>query len=259
MFVALLAFGSYLLLGSDATVEHNINTTAHESVELLCSMNTSPASLQNLRFYWQDERKYVLYSFNEGKEMPEHINELYRDRITTFPQEMIRGNISIRVKSITLEDNKRVFEAFAEISDPRGIFQFRKICTITLHVAVPYINVSLAVNEETRTAVCSAQRGFPEPLVKWSLHFLSNNSQCLVASSGVTTRAVQDPQDHLYSFSSTIGVQRGLYQSVTCFIHNPTLNVTLNATRTLNKGEAQRSVPGRAVALTVAVVVLLAR
>uniref|UniRef100_A0A3Q3JHE4 Ig-like domain-containing protein n=1 Tax=Monopterus albus TaxID=43700 RepID=A0A3Q3JHE4_MONAL len=179
--------------GSDATVEHNINTTAHESVELLCSMNTSPASLQNLRFYWQDERKYVLYSFNEGKEMPEHINELYRDRITTFPQEMIRGNISIRVKSITLEDNKRVFEAFAEISDPRGIFQFRKICTITLH--------------------------------------------CLVASSGVTTRAVQDPQDHLYSFSSTIGVQRGLYQSVTCFIHNPTLNVTLNATRTLNKGK----------------------
>ncbi|XP_044073806.1 CD276 antigen homolog [Siniperca chuatsi] len=260
MFIVLVAY--FLLLVPDATVVLDVNTTVGESTVLPCIlMTTTPTDLKTLRFYWQDERNYVLYSFNEGKEMPEHVNKLYRGRITAFPQDMIRGNISVKVKNLTLEDNQNVFQVFAAIFDTgstrRYSLEHRKICHITFHVAVPYKSVSLAVNEETMTAVCTTQRGFPEPLVKWRLQHLSDNSQYFLDPRDVNTTAVQDPKDQLYNFSSTIDIPGGRYRSVTCFIHNPTLNVTLITTHILNKGEAERSLPGWAIGLLVATVVLL--
>ncbi|XP_045910471.1 CD276 antigen homolog [Micropterus dolomieu] len=256
MFIVLVAY--FLLLVADATVVLDVNTTVGESTVLPCFLKTPTLTdLKNLRFYWQDEGKCVLYSFNEGKEMPEHVNELYRDRITAFQQDMIRGNISVKVKNITLKDNQKVFHVFAAVFDSEGIRRYilehRKICQITLHVAVPYKNVSLTVNKETMTAVCTTQRGFPEPLVKWRL---SDKSQHLVDLRDVHTTAVQDPKDQLYSFCSTIDIHGG--RSVTCLIHNPTLNVTLIATHVLNKGEAERSLPGWAFGLVVAAAVLKA-
>ncbi|KAG8000864.1 hypothetical protein GBF38_018135, partial [Nibea albiflora] len=112
--------------------------------------------------------------------------------------------------------------------------------TVALDVnttVVPYTNVSLAVNEETMTAVCTTQGGFPKALVEWRLEYLSNNSQHFVDPGDVDITAVQDRENHLYSIRSSIDISGGLYRSVICLFHNPTLNVAVNATHVLNKGK----------------------
>ncbi|XP_037644759.1 T-lymphocyte activation antigen CD86-like [Sebastes umbrosus] len=257
MFSVLVAY--FLLLVSDATVVLDVNTTVGESTVLPCNLAV-PATigLRNLRFSWQDERKYVLYSFNRGRERPEYVNGLYRGRVTAFPRDMIVGNISVTLQNITLEDNQKVFQAYAAVLDSGGtggyILPLREICQITLHVAVAYERINLAVNEDTRTAVCT-HRGFPKPLLTWRLQNLSDPQHFLDARD-VHTTAVQDPQDHLYSIRSTADISGGPYRSIICLIHNPTLNVTLNTTHILNKGGAERSLPGRTAVLILAAVVL---
>lgn len=98
-------------------------------------MTPTPIGLNNLRFYWQDEGKYVLYSFNKGEEKPAHVKERYQARVTAFPQDMIRGNISVKLRNVTLKDNQKVFQAFAPVSDSRRKPIVTPICQITLHVA----------------------------------------------------------------------------------------------------------------------------
>ncbi|KAF1382195.1 hypothetical protein PFLUV_G00141120 [Perca fluviatilis] len=258
----IISVACFLLLGSDVTGVLYVNTTVGESTVLPCNlMLPATTDLKHLRFYWQDEREQVLYSFNEGKEMPEHVNKLYRDRITAFPQDMTGGNISVKFEYPTLEDNHRVFRVFGAVFDSRGTKRFiighSEICQLTLHVAVPYEHISLTVNEETMTAVCTTRRGFPEPLVEWRLQNHSDNTQHLLDPQDVNTTAAPDPQDHLYSLTSTIVIPGGPYQSVACLVHNPTLNVTLIATHVLNKGEAERSRLSLAGALMVAAAAVL--
>lgn len=223
-----------LLLVSDATLVPDVNATVGDSVVLQCNVNTNPTEPWNPRFYWQDDKNAVLYTFNEGRAVEEHVTGLYRHRITAFPQDMRTGNISVKLKNVTLEDNSRIFKAFAAVSKSE---RHKLICERNLHVAVPYRKLSLAVNEETMTAVCNSQKGFPAPLVQWRLHF-SNNSYNVIDSRDTNNTVMKDLHDKLYSSTSTIHIPEGPYQSVTCFSYNPTIRMTLNTTYILNKGAA---------------------
>ncbi|XP_008302884.1 butyrophilin-like protein 2 [Stegastes partitus] len=255
MFVLVACCLLLALSVSDGTLVHDINATVGDSALLQCSANMYPTELRNLRFYWQDDRNVVLYSFKEGRAMAEHANELYLHRITAFPQDMKTGNVSVKLKNLTLEDNGRIFQAFVAVSESGGMRRQRLICESNLHVAVPYKNVSLALNFETMTAVCTTKRGFPEPLVQWMLHF-SNNSYNIIDSKDTHNTAMQDPHDSLYSFNSTIHIPEGPYHSVTCLSHNPTIRMTLNTTWILNKGAAMWSLHVWAEGLIVAVLLL---
>nr|XP_046260571.1 CD276 antigen homolog isoform X2 [Scatophagus argus] len=233
---------------ADAILVQNVNTSVGQSTLLNCTlMSRTPIGLKNLRFYWQDDRQLVLYSFNEGKEMPEHVDQLYGDRVTAFRQDMTTGNMSVLLKNPTLRDDQRVFKVFAAVfhtgTPRRYIHDHEQICEITLHVGVPYRNVSVALNEEREAAVCTAQGGFPEPLVTWKLQHLASDFQRSVDVKDVHTTAVQNHQDHLYSCRSTMNVTKGQDQAVTCFVHNPTLNETSAVRYTLNNGAAERSFP----------------
>ncbi|XP_070832421.1 CD276 antigen homolog [Chaetodon trifascialis] len=251
----------FLLLVPAAAVVLDVNATVGQPwVILPCTLMTeTPTRLEDLLLYWQDDRQHVLYSYKKGNEMPEHVNRRYRDRITAFPLGMTAGNISVKLKNSALEDEGRVFQAFAALYNSRGARRYssdlREICQITLHVAVPYSSVSVAVNEEARTAVCTAQRGFPEASLRWRAQDLHNNSQCFIDPKDVKTTTVQNSQDRLYSLNSTINIPGGRYRSVSCLIHNPTLNVTDSDTYVLNKGE--RSLPDWPAGLTAAFVLLV--
>lgn len=86
-------------LVADATRLHDVNTTAGESTVFPCNLKTAnPIAVNNLRFYWQDNSNHVWYSFNEGKEIMEHVNDLSQGRITAFPQDMTTGNISVKFR-----------------------------------------------------------------------------------------------------------------------------------------------------------------
>lgn len=251
----------FLLLVPAAAVVLDVNATVGQPwVILPCTLMTeTPTRLEDLLLYWQDDRERVLYTYNKGNEIPKHVNRYYQDRITAFPLGMTAGNISVKLKNPTLEDEGRVFRAFAAVYDSRGLrrysFEQSEICPITLHVAVPYNNVSVAVNEEAMTAVCTAQRGFPEASLRWRAQDLHNNSQYFIDARDVETTAVQSSQDRLYSLNSKINIPRGRYRSVSCLIHNPTLNVTDSDTYVLNKGE--RSLPDWPAGLTATFVLLV--
>ncbi|CAK6968405.1 CD276 antigen homolog [Scomber scombrus] len=226
------------ILGVDATRFGKVNTTAGESVVLPCTL-TPHINLQHLRFYWQDERDVVLYSFNKGEEKPEHVKDLYRNRTTAFPQSMANGNISVQLKDPTLEDDQRVFKAYARDVNDR-VYPVKPICEVELHVGVHYKHAFLNVNEEAMTAVCTT-RGFPQPLISWTLERLSNDSKLVSEPRNGHTTAVQDAGDRLYNSSSTIDIGEGHYRSLTCHIYNPTLNETVIKTHVFDTGTQMRA------------------
>ncbi|XP_042350228.1 uncharacterized protein LOC121948811 [Plectropomus leopardus] len=235
------------------------NPDSNESIQSTTEIDAPGCTTRGASCFHESRVPTRKRSAGKAEEMPKHVKELYRARVTAFPQEMMRGNISVKLGKVTLEDDQRFFQAFATLVDRDGRSirsdPYEPICQMTLHVAVSYQDVSLAVSEETMTAVCTAQRGFPKPLIEWRLQNPSDNSQHFLNPKDVNTSAVQDPQNHLYSLRSTIDIPAGRYRSVTCLIHNPTINVTLLATHLLNKGEAERSLPGWATALIAAAAV----
>ncbi|XP_026000578.1 CD276 antigen homolog [Astatotilapia calliptera] len=251
----LLGLFSALLFVSEAIFVYNVNSTIMDSALLGCSVPVK-TDLKNLRFYWQDERKAVLYSFNKGKTMFTHVKDPYLNRTAAFTQEMTKGNISVLVKNLTLGDNGRIFEAYAAVfNGSETVMQTSKVCHANLYVTVPYKHLKLAVNTKTMTSVCTLHGVFPAPEIRWTIHY--NHSESLVESKHVHTKTEQDPENYLYTSSSTLHIPADHYRAITCLCHNPTSNTTLNATYTLSKGAAVWSLPGRTAGLIVAAAVLL--
>ncbi|XP_010791172.1 CD276 antigen homolog, partial [Notothenia coriiceps] len=137
----------FLLLVSDATGILRVNTTVGKSTILPCLLNTNITDLHNLRFYWQDENKKVLYSFDKGTEVPEYVDRLYRGRITAFHQDMRIGHVSIKLENTTMEDNQKVFDVFAKVFESGGTTN--RICQLTLHVDAP---------NEIQATICPSNR-----------------------------------------------------------------------------------------------------
>lgn len=71
--------------------------------------------------------------------MPEHVNNLYQDKITAFQQDMSMGNISVKISNTTLEDNQRILQAFAAVFDDKEPWKYslghEEICKMILHVS----------------------------------------------------------------------------------------------------------------------------
>lgn len=127
-------FFFFYILVSEAIFVYNVNSTIMDSALLGCSVPVK-TDLKNLRFYWQDERKAVLYSFNKGKTMFKHVKDPYLNRTAAFTQEMTKGNISVLVKNLTLGDNGRIFEAYAAVFNGlETVMQTSKVCHVNLHV-----------------------------------------------------------------------------------------------------------------------------
>lgn len=99
---------------------------------------------------------------------------------------------------------------------------------------MPYKHLKLAVNTKTMTSVCTLHGVFPAPEIRWTIHY--NHSESLVESKHVHTKTEQDPENYLYTSSSTLHIPADHYRAITCLCHNPTSNTTLNATYTLSKG-----------------------
>ncbi|XP_005745762.1 CD276 antigen homolog isoform X1 [Pundamilia nyererei] len=240
-----LFFSLTIVSVGNATLVY-VNTTITDSAVLECSIqNKNITDWSNVRFYWQDNRDFVLYSYNEGRKMAEHVNDYYKHRVSAFPQDIIRGNISIIIKNLTLEDNERTFWAFAAVLDGSVMKKYHlehtQICQVTLQIGVPYQNPRLDVNMKTMTAVCTTQGGFPAPEIQWVLLYTSSHQS--VESRNIQTTTMQNYHDRLYSSRSTLLIPAGPHEAVSCLIHNPTLNTTMRATDTFSKGAGVTSSP----------------
>ncbi|XP_030614602.1 CD276 antigen-like [Archocentrus centrarchus] len=245
----------------DTTRARDVNTTAGDSAILRCSVDKNVAQRGTLRFYWQDDQNSVLYSFYEGRTITDHVSDVYLQRVSAFPQDIITGNISIVIKNLTLDDNGRTLWAFAAVLDGSGTMRYHlentQMCQTTLHVAVPYHTPTLEVDTETMSAACSIQGGFPAPEIQWLLRH--NTSHQSVESRSVHTTMLQNSHSRLFSSHSTLRIPAGAPEAVSCLSHNPTLNRTVNATHTFNKGAAVRSSPGGLIAAAVALLTALQR
>lgn len=118
---------------------HNLNASVGESVTIPCQLNTSsPIPLERLRFHLQErESMKVLYSFNKGKQMPEHVDELYRNRTEAFVHAMVKGDISVRLNNLTLGDDHTSSLTYAILFDENLGYrlELEEICQATVHIA----------------------------------------------------------------------------------------------------------------------------
>uniref|UniRef100_A0A8P4KQX9 Ig-like domain-containing protein n=1 Tax=Dicentrarchus labrax TaxID=13489 RepID=A0A8P4KQX9_DICLA len=174
-----------------------------------------------------DQKVSVLYDLHEGVEVPESQHEQFAGRVQCDKDVLTEGKIRLHVSKLRTEDS--------------GLYVLRIECLSLIKFKDTVLKFSLLYtrlqeNKETMTAVCTTQ-GFPEPLVKWRLQYLSNNSQHVPDPRDVHTTAVQDNQDHQYRLKSAVDIPEGRYRSVTCLFHNPILNVTVSTTHVLNRGK----------------------
>lgn len=186
----MLSITFLLFLVSDATGIPRVNTTVGKSTILPCLMNTTITDLRNLRFYWQDENNKVLYSFDQGTEVPKYVDRLYRGRITAFHQDMRRGNVSIKLENTTMEDNNKVFDVFGKVFGTMEYGETNQICQLTLHVdgKEEHLTFHYRINQieenkpfsqlrkEKRCSVFS-KTSFVFAKTKVKLHFLSHSSK----------------------------------------------------------------------------------
>ncbi|XP_069037849.1 myelin-oligodendrocyte glycoprotein-like [Lepisosteus oculatus] len=76
-----------------------------DEVLLPCSVD-STVSLQELEVEWRrTDSEVLVLLFSEGASRPESQHQSYRGRAELFPQEIPRGNFSLRLANVTAEDS----------------------------------------------------------------------------------------------------------------------------------------------------------
>uniref|UniRef100_A0A3Q2PTE8 CD276 antigen homolog n=1 Tax=Fundulus heteroclitus TaxID=8078 RepID=A0A3Q2PTE8_FUNHE len=117
----------------------------------------SDSKLTNAKVFWRDTSDRNVLDIKDGKEDVSNQNEKYKGRVSSYPEEYSKGNFSITLKNLQLQDSG-VYDCFIYSADthravslivsaeptrgpetpaPRGAAT--KICAHLLLLAAPFL------------------------------------------------------------------------------------------------------------------------
>uniref|UniRef100_A0A673KFI6 Ig-like domain-containing protein n=1 Tax=Sinocyclocheilus rhinocerous TaxID=307959 RepID=A0A673KFI6_9TELE len=74
------------------------------SVVLLCSSTENDLKLQDINVHWRDKDRRIVCDIVMGHYSQEFQDQRYKNRVETFPDEYLTGNVSIKLKNLEHTD-----------------------------------------------------------------------------------------------------------------------------------------------------------
>ncbi|XP_030612079.1 CD276 antigen-like [Archocentrus centrarchus] len=136
-----------------------------------------------------------VHSFYYSKDQLGHQDQRFRNRTSLFKDQISRGNASLQLAGVQVQDQSRYKCHTSTIRGNQESF-------INLKVDAPVHEVS--IDQVGNRITCSSEGIYPEPQLTWSTSPPSN-----ITFTNTTT--VQQPEQLLYSITSSLMVSAGVY------------------------------------------------
>ncbi|GAA6225249.1 CD276 antigen homolog [Lates japonicus] len=201
---------------------------------------TEPFQPNDSFIYWQSLNNTVLHAYVNGKEESKHQNQLFKNKTKIFPDQLPFGNFSLVIDPLTLNDNTSLEVIFVEEMNPK------RLCPVTVYVAVPFQEPKIEINQKEMTATCSTKGGYPEPRVIWKSRDHLQGHERTLEPHEVRTIVIS-VEGKTYRISSTVSITGS--SKVTCAVYNPTSNQTLSTTKDVTPPSGVRFHPAAVVVL----------
>ncbi|XP_036419096.1 CD276 antigen-like isoform X1 [Colossoma macropomum] len=184
-----------------------------QSVVLSCSFPTGGSwDVSSSVFMWQRGLE-VVHSFYHSHDQLDQQHHHYANRTRLYHQEMAKGNASLRLDRVTLEDDGiYTCSVSTQIGSQNKSFSLK----VAAFYPEPHLHINLLSNGQVDLLLTS-QGGYPSPLLQW----LMGNMEDITEET--QTQLEQDQHTRLYSVKSKLNLKRGSNSSITFILKNQDL------------------------------------
>ncbi|KAL7876825.1 hypothetical protein SRHO_G00034680 [Serrasalmus rhombeus] len=184
-----------------------------KSVVLFCSFPTGGSwDVSSSVITWQHGLE-VVHSFYHSQDQLDQQHPRYANRTSLYHQEMVKGNASLRLDRVSLEDHG-IYTCSVSTQMGRQRKSFR--LTVAAFYSEPHLHISLSSNGQVDLLLTS-QGGYPSPSLQW----LMGNTQDVTEVT--RTLLEQDQHTRLYNVNSKLNLTRGTNSSITFILKNQEL------------------------------------
>uniref|UniRef100_A0A8C6SLW4 Ig-like domain-containing protein n=1 Tax=Neogobius melanostomus TaxID=47308 RepID=A0A8C6SLW4_9GOBI len=193
-FILIISLSSYYFSPCASNIDEEILCVYNESCVLPCRF--TPGS--DLEIQWtQTDRSLTVHRFYQGQNQDWHQYQKYRGRTSLFEEEMNRGNASLLLRDVTVEDQGR----YLCLANGQVTYVNMKVFAPVSQVQVYSISGDL---------YCQADNIYPEPSLKWT----KNSDPTTEPQTAVYRRetglysvysSVRLPPDPPYEYICTVG------------------------------------------------------
>ncbi|KTF95008.1 hypothetical protein cypCar_00010643, partial [Cyprinus carpio] len=196
-----------------------------EALILRCSFPVDSSwDLQSTVITWQRGLD-VVHRFYYSQDQLDRQNQHFVNRTSLFIQEMARGNASLRLDKVTLQD-AGVYTC--SISTNTGSQKKSFGVKIAAFYSEPRLQFSLLTDGVN--LLVTSDGGYPSPTLQW----LMQNSDI---TNRTQTHIAQDTQTGLYVVSSWLNLTKGTKTFLTFILHNNPLGQDLRRDIQLDLGK----------------------
>ncbi|KAB0354846.1 hypothetical protein FD755_022305 [Muntiacus reevesi] len=190
---------------------HPILAMVGEDAQLTCQLLPKRTAMDMEVRWYRSEPSTPVFLYRGGDEITEIQMEEYRGRVEWIEDGITEGSVALKIHSLRPSDHGQYWCSF---KDNNYLAETSLLLQVASLGSDPYIHMGGSV-ESGFQLVCTAKGWFPEPQVSWQdikgeklLTFSNHNFQ---------------DEDGLFYVESTLVVRDASTETVSCFIHNPSL------------------------------------
>ncbi|XP_066534421.1 CD276 antigen homolog [Hoplias malabaricus] len=191
-----------------------------QSVILHCSFPVVGSLDMNSAVVTWQRGLEVVHSFYHRRDQLGHQNKMYKNRTSLYHEEMAKGNASLRLDQVTLEDaGIYTCSVSTQIGSQKKSFMLK----VAAFYPEPHLHISL-LSDGKVDLILTSNGGYPFPSLQW----LVGNREDI--TDVTETQLKQDETTRLYSINSKLNLTRGTNSSITFILKNKDLGQEIRRT-----------------------------
>ncbi|CAN0389570.1 unnamed protein product [Rangifer tarandus platyrhynchus] len=208
----------FILLSMKQSDDFRVTGSAHpilamvgEDAQLTCQLLPKRTAMDMEVRWYRSEPSIPVFLHQGGDEVTEIQMEEYRGRVEWIEDGITEGSVALKIHSLRPSDHGQYWCRF---KDNNYLAETSLLLQVASLGSDPYIHMDGSV-ESGFQLVCTAKGWFPEPQVSWQD---IKGEKLLTFSDHIS----QD-EDGLFYVESTLVVRGVSTETVSCFIHHPSL------------------------------------